>query len=351
MLRFASSVLLVGAARAAAVAPDARPGDANATARLEALVGEMAAGQQRGTASAPTPQPLAEDVVFLEGAERRRMGSCDCDVYRNGATAGSAVCSKLEGGQHTCSPTMWDGTCSDMVSTLCPSTTISAGSPTLRASPGPTFFDAEEPPSEMYLNVNLQVRNADTTSASQLPAPEQFVQALSDMTRLSSGKINVVTTWGAPLGTRAATAVTQPGTAQYVPATGDASASGTTATVHAAFAVHSTHRREAVVAQLQNSAELPAIDGHAFSIVHREVFEESTHPLVCREGAETIKAEAAALLRELVSLKQTEVELMRQGVTQSVGSPVCDDALLQRIARTLNVEVPLIDAPVAPVAR
>ena len=74
-----------------------------------------------------------------------------------------------------------------------------------------------------------------------------------------------------------------------------------------------------------------------FRIVHQQVFEASGHPLVCAAHEESVKAEATALLRQLVALKRTEVELMQQGVVQNAGHAVCDDALLQRIAHQLGV--------------
>ena len=58
---------------------------------------------------------------------------------------------------------------------------------------------------------------------------------------------------------------------------------------------------------------------------------------ICAAHEESVKAEATALLRQLVALKRTEVELMQQGVVQNAGHAVCDDALLQRIAHQLGV--------------
>ena len=90
----------------------------------------------------------------------------------------------------------------------------------------------------------------------------------------------------------------------------------------------------------QTAEELPKINNHAFSIVSREIFDVSTSPLVCDANEESIKADATLLLRQLVSLKQKEMELMRQGA-HIAGAAVCDDEMLQRIASTLNVQVPL----------
>ena len=75
MVRAAAPLLLLSAACAASVAPAAT--DAKSTEKLEALVRDMAKGQQEAAASAPTPKALDEDVMIFEGAERRRLGASD----------------------------------------------------------------------------------------------------------------------------------------------------------------------------------------------------------------------------------------------------------------------------------
>jgi hypothetical protein len=326
MLRAGLPLLLVGAACAAAVAPlhEAHsPNDQSSTARLEALVRDMA--EQQGAIPAPTPEGHSEDVVILEGSERRRLGRCTCNHYRNGARAGSPVCNKMEGGQRVCYPQN-AGTCSDREATLCGS---SGGGGRPQASPAPSFFNAEEQDADdVYLNVNLQIYDAHTNS-SALPSADQFAHALAQLTSTRRSRVNVLVTRGAPQGVRAGTPVTA--------AQASAGASGTTATVQATFAVKTTARREALEASLLLSEELPEINGRSFRIVHQQVFEASGHPLVCAAHEESVKAEATALLRQLVALKRTEVELMQQGVVQNAGHAVCDDALLQRIAHQLGV--------------
>lgn len=329
-VRAAGAVLLLSVAAAKAVAPAA---ELNSTAaRLEALVRDMAEGQQGAVAAAPTPQRLAEeDVVILEGAERRRLGVCNCNGgYRNGASSGSPTCAKVENGRHVCYPQRSDGRCSDHAATAC----RGSGSSRPSASPAPMLFDAEAEPDEVYLNVNLQLHDAHTTSAAQLPSPDQFAHALAALTHLGRSNINVVTTWGAPVGVRAATSVAQ----QPTEATALA-AERTTATLHATFQVRNARRREALEALLQLSEELPEIAGHSYSIVHMQVFERSQNPLVCTAQGENRKSEAQNLLRQLVELKRTEVELMRRGVQQSAGAATCDTQLLQRIAHRLGVTV------------
>jgi hypothetical protein len=324
--------LLVGTASAAADAPKQEKGAAsvapNARARLEALVRDMATGQQG--AAAPTPQQINEDVVILEGSERRRLqSSCRCDEYRNGASSGSAVCNKVESGRRVCSPQMSNGACGDATATACAG---SGANPA--ASPAPTFFDAEPTEAEqVYLNVDLRLQSAEISSASQLPSAAQFVQALAKLTGAESSSINVNATLGVPAGVRSSAAVEQPSVA---------SQAGATVTLRATFAANDHPQREALEAQLQLSDELRGVHHHTFHIAHVHVHSASRHPLVCSTEVEGVKAEAATLLRQLAALKQTEVDLTRRGLTQSFGAPVVDESLLQRMARTLNVQVPPI---------
>lgn len=329
-----AGALLLGGAYAAAVDPLEGGGpstDANATERLEALVRDMAAGQSAG--GAPTPQRMSDDVVILddEGSDRRRLGQCSCDEYRNGASASSAVCSKREGGNRVCYPTMGDGTCSDMTATLCSSSSSSGAS----ASPAPfTFTDAEEETTYTYLNVDLQLYNEDTTSESQLPSASEFTTALSSVTGISSRRVDAITTWGAATSNTRSTSATQ----QHAATAAETAMQNvaTTATLHATFSLRNTRRREQVEAALRSAEELPEINDKAFSIVHVNVLDTSTYPLVCDEASEAIKGQAAALLQELTALSQESVALAQTAYGNATGAAVCDNELLERIAAQLG---------------
>ena len=112
MLRLSGSLLILGVACAAAVAPVV-----NETERLESLVRDMADSQQ-GTKSAP--QPKAAELVVLEGSERRRLNGCKCSIYRDDAMSDVwGYCAKKEGKETVCYPAKYDGICDDLSETPC----------------------------------------------------------------------------------------------------------------------------------------------------------------------------------------------------------------------------------------
>ena len=330
-MRVAVMGLLCGAVCGAAVAPElSEPPNASkaAAARLSEIVNGMAAGQQ---AAAPTPQTLSldEDTVIMEArlGDRRALGRCRCDHYRNGAASGFPLCAKVENGRTICMPQHNNACSSDAV--VC----SDGGEGRAEASPDPSvgFVDAESDESgDFYLNVNFQIHHAGTVAAAQLPTASQFVQALAEMARLSKARVNVITSWGAP-----GVQVRASGVAAQAAAHRGSSDAVNTATVHATFALKSDQRRDALEAMLQLAEELPVIDSVTYHITHVTILEHTTHPLVCNAAAETVKAEAAALLQQLVELKQEEVELLRTGAAHAANATACDPTALQ----TLNTHI------------
>ena len=335
-LRPVGVLLVLGAACAAAVNPASSERSkstvANMTARLEALVRDMADGQQSG--GAPAPEKLyEEDVMILEeGSEnRRRLGACNCNGgYRNGATRTSGVCAKVENGRNVCYPQMSDGSCSVTTAVRCGA----RGGSTPTASPTPLLSDEEAEPGQAYLNVDLQLFNPHISGPSQLPSPNQFRSALAALAEVSENRVNVITTWGAPTGVRSGAAQQQGDEAAASTVT---SATRTTATVHATFSVRNEQRRETLSTLLSLSEELPEIGGESYTIINHQVFEQASRPLICDAAGEQEKSDAAGLLRQLVELKRQEVELLRQSVTQAAGQTACNQPLLQRIATRLGI--------------
>ena len=259
MVRAAAPLLLLSAACAASVAPAAT--DAKSTEKLEALVRDMAKGQQEAAASAPTPKALDEDVMIFEGAERRRLGACSCSGgYRNGAHAGVPVCSKKEGRKNVCFPTMSNGMCNFNEATLC-----TAGSPV--ASPTPTTLDAEEVEGSMFVDVNMQLYSA--SASNQLPAPDAIAQVLASYAGVPVSRVSVLTTWDTSGDVRlpAGAVVQQPTEANA------GAASPTWA--HASIAVGSAAARDALASSLTDRHEMPSING--FQIVATQVFQQSSN--------------------------------------------------------------------------
>lgn len=267
-------------------------------------------------------------MILEEGSEqRRRLGVCNCNGgFRNGASRSTAVCAKVESGRNVCYPQMSDGSCSVATAVRCGA----RGGSNPTASPTPLLSDEEAEPGQSYLNLNLQLFNPHIAGPSQLPSPDQFASALAELASVNANRVNVITTWGAPTGVRS-------GVAQQQAGEGPASATRTTATVHATISLRSEQRRESLSTMLTLSEELPEIAGESYRIVNLQVFEQASQPLVCDAEGEQERSDAAGLLRQLVELKRQEVDLLRQSVTQAAAQTACDQPLLQRIATRLGI--------------
>jgi len=328
-MRATVMALLWAAVYGAAVSPEQTepPTAGKAAARLSEMVNGMAQGQQT---AAPAPQGLAldEDAVIVEArlSNRRALGRCRCDHYRNDAKPGSALCVKVENGRTICTPQHHHGCNSDFVAC------DARGEGQAEASPGPSvgFVDAEGDDSgDVYLNVNFQIHHESTAAgAAQLPTASQFVAALADMTRLPQSRVNVVTSVGASSGAQVRASGVA---AQAAHGGGGSGAAVNTATVHATFAVKNDKRRDALEAMLQLAEELPVIGSVTYHITHVTILEHATHPLVCDAAAESVKADAAALLQQLVELKQVEVELLRNACAKAANAEHCNPSALQTL--------------------
>jgi len=244
---------------------------------------------------------------------RRQLASCSCDSYRGGAVPGSMLCAKVEGGSTVCMPRQANSGC-DSVSVAC----IGAGGAKDRvhASPAPRFDDAEVDSEVVYLNANLQILHNDVKSKQQLPDAEAFASALAHLIKLPSGKVNVVTEWGK----------------------GKVRNTAATAMLHTTFELKSRGKREAVEALLQLTEELPSVGGRHFSVVHVQIFDQATSPLVCAKKAEGLKADAGELLRQLVALKEEEVSLLRRAGETAKKSCDCDSE--RALGASLGISIP-----------
>jgi len=87
---------------------------------------------------------------------------------------------------------------------------------------------------------------------------------------------------------------------------------------------------------LQLTEELPDMGGVSYRVVHIAILEQAAHPLVCSAPAESIKAESARLLQQLIALKEEEVQLLRRGSQRSANATNCDPTRLQKLSAQLN---------------
>jgi hypothetical protein len=268
---------------------------------LEQLVENMAAGQTGAQHKQQRSPMAAEDAVIMEGDHHRKLASCSCQEYRNGASSGSMACAKVEGGKTVCYPAHHNGRCNHEA-VACRGTGSTA-SP-LSASPAPTFFDAEEEEQdkEVYLNINLQLVASAVTRASQLPDAKEFAKKLADVSKVSKGKVEVVTSFD-----------------------------GGSTSLHATIAFPTRSKRETAETQLQLAEEL-TVKGLTFTLAHMQVYDQTRSPMTCNSKAEGLKADAGALLARLVALKEEEVMLLGKtkcsdcahyrSVAASLGAPI-----------------------------
>ena len=103
----------------------------------------------------------------------------------------------------------------------------------------------------------------------------------------------------------------------------------------ATLAAKGANRRDALNAQLQAMEELPEIDGRSYVVKHLTVTEQSDQPMVCTPQAESLKAEAAALLAELVQLQQEALALVKGSLELAKAN--CDGATMLAIENALGV--------------
>lgn len=325
MLSAVSRLLVLGAACAAAVEPLAEPAPVPQPAgaserRLESIVSNMAAGQRGGQASSVSLE-LA-DMVILDGqvghdSRQLKQSKCHCERYRNGAAPGTANCLKTESGMKTCYPMGPEG-CNREATVCDEEPTASARNHWYghqpSASPGPVFFDAEVEEFSVYTNAKIHI-----VHVSSLPDADAVAEALASFAGLPINKVSATVAFGgAPVAVR--------------------SSHSSTSTIFASFEMKKNAQREALEAKLRRMVELPAVGGKAFPVQHIELIAQSSHPLVCGPEADGVKAESAALLKQLVQLKEAEVALMRAHVERA--SATCDTHALSSIAHSLGIDTP-----------
>jgi len=326
-MRITVVTLLCGAACGAAVAPEKQPeaSRADLTHRLAELVSSMAAGQQTSAPKAEVVS-LDDEAVIVEALDgnRRSLGRCRCDDYHHAAAAGMDLCAKVESGRTICTP-QHNNRCKAEEVKCSGRGDRPAASP--QPSAGGDFSDAElQELGDVYINANFQIspEGGKTLSMQGLPTAEQFVTALAEMTRLSRSNIHVITSWDFANDKVRAAATRSVADRHLVTTAGDE------AMLHATFAIASERRRDALEALLQVT-ELLHIGGVTYKVNHVTILEHATHPLVCNAEAETVKAEAALLLQQLVALKQAEVELLQTGLAKSQNTTACDGAALHAL--------------------
>jgi len=319
MLHRLALLLVAQAVCAAAVAPTveatkdaAEPAPTpEPVSRLEQLVSSMAAGQQT-LVGAQSPNGV-EDVVIFEGEEnRRQLAKCRCDDYRNGAVAGMPTCVHVENGRRICQPQQ-NGKCDSRM--------IRCSGYGPAASPTP-YAAEEEVEDLVYLNVDLVLSHPTLTSPSHMPSADAFAVALADLADVSREHVHTLTSFATqPMVKSAAMAPPIPGGSQI--------------TVYATFALKGARRSEALetLLQLSDTLRVAGTPG-SFELKRLEVNEASSRPLVCSAGGEGLKAQAASLLHQLVSLKEAELSLLRQ----MANTPPSDCGALNKVAGSLGVD-------------
>ena len=271
LVTLAVSTLLVSAAGAAALAPEANA--PNATSRLEALVATMAKSQKTADpAPAPKLMDLEEQDVLILDAEseenRRHLASCNCrGGYRQGASAAMAVCAKYESGGNVCYPVLPNGLCGDANANLCGARLSPQASPMPLAS-----IEVEE--------VAAVVRDVNLNVVFQMQVPSQLAEkaaietAIAARVNLDPARVSVVTTTaGEGASVRAAEVVNAP--------TEGGIASQITAVVHATFRVN-TDTRAIVLDAIQRMRELP-VGNEVYRVLQQQVVaadeaEDDTRP-------------------------------------------------------------------------
>lgn len=324
MLHALAAALVVSAAHAAAVSPETEAAarashDAPAPRVLEDLVRDMAAGQDASVGASHRDAPEGHDVFILEDTGRRQLGKCSCNEYRNGASPEEPTCGKVESGRTVCMP-QHNGRCHGEYVTCQGKKQFDV--PT--SSPTPYASDEDEDDGEGYVNVNLALSHAGSLSASQLPGDDAFAASLAKLGGMKSGSVHALTSWAAGNGQRSS----------------DATAPSTRVTVHATFTTKGSRRREALEAQLQMTESLivPGVAGN-FEVASLEILDQAVHPLICSPGAESLKADAKALLKQLVALKETELDLVRQAISRGTNPAPSDCDVLRKAAAQLGVDI------------
>lgn len=108
----------------------------------------------------------------------------------------------------------------------------------------------------------------------------------------------------------------------------------TPVTVHTTMAVKNGQKRESLKSLLSVTEKL-VVNGVAFDVVRIDFFDSVSRPMVCGHEAENVKAEATSLLRQLVALKEAELNLMRQNVHHAAST--CNGPEMQTIADMFHI--------------
>ena len=336
MLRAITLGLAIGTAAAATVSGPAGALNTTETAsqQLEQMVSNMAEGQEHA-ATAPTPKFLnaEQEVVILEEEEARQshgraLAVCNCAAYMNGAQPGNPLCFKRVGSNRICYPQTFDGRCEDTLWTSC----TDGPQPSPNAAP-----IAEVDKFTSYLNARITLRVAGDIPTHQLPTAAQFTTALATYTQLKEKRINVITsgTNDDTMRGNAATSIVRSISPGRRLGKMGGSGSSTEVVMFATLAAKGANRRDALNAQLQAMEELPEIDGRSYVVKHLTVTEQSDQPMVCTPQAESLKAEAAALLAELVQLQQEALALVKGSLELAKAN--CDGATMLAIENALGV--------------
>jgi len=273
--------------------------------KLEALVSSMAAGQSAEPAAARKLEATAtSDVVILEEQEhRRQLSDCDCKSYANGAQpTDDNLCIKISGKRNeerSCRP-YFGGCMSDhkwCTNTAQPSPYAS--------NPSREMDELGEMGSDQatYVNFNVQLSSPTVTSYSGMPPAESFAAVFAAKAGVTTKHV------------QAQTAFEQ------------------SATVHATVHVKNAARRMATETLLREMERI-AVDGTSFEVSSLKFFPALEYPLVCTPESEAIKADSAALMQQLVELKQQELELLRAAV--SSGQERCSPSAMQALAKHIN---------------
>jgi len=325
VLHALAAALVISAAHAAAVSPETEAasarssGDSPVPRLLEDLVRDMATGQQASEATSRS-EPEEHDVFILEDTGRRQLGGCSCNEYRNGASPEQPSCAKVENGRTVCMP-MHNGQCHSQYVACRGKKQFAAD--VLSASPMPRS-DVDEDGHDVYVNVNLALSHAGSISASQLPSADAFAASLAKLGDVESDRVHALTSWAAGNGQRSSDAMTL----------------GTRVTVHATFTAKGSRRREALEAQLQMADSLSVVGVVGkFEVVSLEILDQAMHPLICSPDAESLKTDASALLKQLVALKETELDLVRQAIARGSNPAPSDCAVLRKAAAQLGVDI------------